>query len=80
MGRCAYPDTINAAYNLINGYQDKAKQRALGNNMNGALSFNSVGREDGKEERDDIIPPANGTKTRPDIKCFNCEKKGHFSN
>eukprot|EP00957_Ditylum_brightwellii_P204393 15339053-Ditylum_brightwellii.AAC.1 len=26
MGRCAYPDTVNAAYDLINGYQDKARQ------------------------------------------------------
>eukprot|EP00957_Ditylum_brightwellii_P026161 1979329-Ditylum_brightwellii.AAC.1 len=26
MGRCTYPDTVNAAYNLINGYQDKARQ------------------------------------------------------
>eukprot|EP00957_Ditylum_brightwellii_P137011 10447032-Ditylum_brightwellii.AAC.1 len=48
--------------------------------MNGALSFNTVGREDDKEEGDDIVTPANGAKTRPDIKCFNFGKKGHFSN
>eukprot|EP00957_Ditylum_brightwellii_P150519 11461547-Ditylum_brightwellii.AAC.1 len=66
MGRRAYPDTVNTAYNLINGYQDKARQQVIGNNMNGALSFNTVGGEDGKEEGDDIVPPTNGTKTRPD--------------
>eukprot|EP00957_Ditylum_brightwellii_P091453 6963633-Ditylum_brightwellii.AAC.1 len=54
MGRCAYPDTVNAAYDLINGYQDKAMQHTVGYNVNGALSFNTVGREDGKEEGDDI--------------------------
>eukprot|EP00957_Ditylum_brightwellii_P119252 9097260-Ditylum_brightwellii.AAC.1 len=69
MGRCAYPDTVNAAYDLINGYQDKARQQMLGNSGG-----------DGKEEGDDIVPHANGAKTRPDIKCFNCGKKGHFSN
>eukprot|EP00957_Ditylum_brightwellii_P120953 9225033-Ditylum_brightwellii.AAC.1 len=80
MGKCAYPDTVNAAYDLINGYQDKARQRKLGNNVNGAFSFNTTRREDGKDEGDDIVPPANGTKTRPEVKCFNCGKKGHFSN
>eukprot|EP00957_Ditylum_brightwellii_P055317 4192853-Ditylum_brightwellii.AAC.2 len=80
-----YPTTVDAAYNLINGYQDKARQRALGSAINGAMAFSAVGEEEGgnkNEGTDDnsIVPPANGAKVRPDIQCHTCRKKEHFAN
>eukprot|EP00957_Ditylum_brightwellii_P166235 12655630-Ditylum_brightwellii.AAC.2 len=64
MGRCAYPDTVNLDYGLINS----------------DLSFNTVGKEDEEKGEDKVVLPAISTKTRPDVKCFECKKKGHFSN
>eukprot|EP00957_Ditylum_brightwellii_P210936 15365573-Ditylum_brightwellii.AAC.1 len=71
LGRCSYPMTVTNAYDLINGYQDRSRHRTTGNTTNGALSFSTVGAE--KEDSDkEVVPPANGGKTREEIKCHQC--------
>eukprot|EP00957_Ditylum_brightwellii_P152706 11624049-Ditylum_brightwellii.AAC.1 len=46
------------------------------------MSFNTVAQEEKKEDEnqdEEIVPPTGGAKVRPDIRCHNCDKKGHFS-
>eukprot|EP00957_Ditylum_brightwellii_P121514 9267985-Ditylum_brightwellii.AAC.1 len=81
-GQPKYPATIKDAYKLINMYTDKANQHSMAATTNGAMSFNMVGEEEKKEDNDwheEIVPPTGGAKLRPDIRCHNCGKNGHFS-
>eukprot|EP00957_Ditylum_brightwellii_P199316 15193030-Ditylum_brightwellii.AAC.1 len=77
--RCSYPMTVASAYDLINGYQDRSRHRAIGNTTNGVLYFSTVGTE--KEDSDkEVVFHANGGKSRENIKCHQCHKFGHFTN
>eukprot|EP00957_Ditylum_brightwellii_P206733 15349708-Ditylum_brightwellii.AAC.1 len=80
LGRASYPDTEDGAYDLINSWQDKARLQSMGSGTNGAVSFSTIGEEEEKKDGDDeVVPPKDEGKTRPDIKCYKCKKKGHFA-
>eukprot|EP00957_Ditylum_brightwellii_P177287 13505646-Ditylum_brightwellii.AAC.1 len=48
------------------------------------MSYATSGsREDDEENGNDdgeLVGPKNGGRVRPHIKCFKCNKKGHFAN
>eukprot|EP00957_Ditylum_brightwellii_P032219 2442445-Ditylum_brightwellii.AAC.1 len=84
LGSPVYSNTLEAAYDPINGWKDDAYQKAIGGTTNGALSFGTICEASSKQEGGDgdgeVVSLANGAKTRPDVKCFKYGKKGHFSN
>eukprot|EP00957_Ditylum_brightwellii_P033384 2529227-Ditylum_brightwellii.AAC.1 len=37
-------------------------------------------KESGANEKGEVVALRNGSRSRPDIKCYNCNKPGHFAN
>eukprot|EP00957_Ditylum_brightwellii_P106285 8107985-Ditylum_brightwellii.AAC.2 len=58
-----YQDSVLAAYNILNGYQDKSKIRGENNLNNGFLSFGTIGDKEKEVGPEDVTALSNGGKT-----------------
>jgi hypothetical protein len=88
-GSNEYPKTLNAAYSLLINWKPKQETTVI--NSDDDLAFTNVSGTsenggDGGDDTDRMVlatrgrPGGQGTTDKSNIKCYNCNKMGHYLN
>ena len=79
LGRDEYPKSVAAAHDLMNRSSGQMEKHNSNSNTN-IISGGSF-LQTGSADRDGSNDPVPGTDGRllPNIQCYNCENKGHYS-